>query len=137
MSVTVDTNVILYAFDTRDHRKQQHAADLIASLSGGVLLWQVAVEFVAASRKLSTLGLTASDAWRELEEMRGFLPLVLPSARTLDRAKVLSLTGNVQFWDALIYAARQEAGVSRIYSEDLPGSAIEGLEVVNPFERSR
>ena len=62
---------------------------------------------------------------------------MLPSARTLDRAKVLSLTGNVQFWDALIYAACQEAGVSRIYSEDLPGSAIEGLEVVNPFERSQ
>jgi predicted nucleic acid-binding protein len=36
--------------------------------------------------------------------------------------------------DALIAAACIEAGVTRLYSEDLPGSqAPAGLEVVNPF----
>jgi predicted nucleic acid-binding protein len=33
----------------------------------------------------------------------------------------------------MIYAACQEAGVTRLYSEDLPGAAIQGLSIVNPF----
>lgn len=38
-----------------------------------------------------------------------------------------------QFWDCMIYAACREAGVTRLYSEDVPGSAIPALEVINPF----
>jgi len=33
----------------------------------------------------------------------------------------------------MIIAACLECGVTRLYSEDLPGRAIRGLEVVNPF----
>jgi predicted nucleic acid-binding protein len=34
----------------------------------------------------------------------------------------------------MIVAACQEAGVARLYSEDLPGSTPpDGLEIVNPF----
>jgi len=137
MSVTVDTNVMLYAFDTRDPVKQQHAADLIAGLTDGVLLWQVAIEFVAAARKLAPLGFSTEDAWRTLNEMRAFLPLVLPSARTLNIAQSLTTSGKVHFWDALIYAACLEAGVTRVYSEDAPGQQIEGLEIINPFARAQ
>lgn len=46
----VDTNVLIYAHDPRDLVKQNKAVALIASLTDGVLLWQVACEYVAASR---------------------------------------------------------------------------------------
>ena len=38
------------------------------------------------------------------------------------------------YWDALLVAASMEAGVTRLYSEDLPGrQPPPGLEIVNPF----
>lgn len=52
----VDTNILLYAKDPRDLRKQQIAASLIPTLTDGVLFWQVAVECLAASRKLEAFG---------------------------------------------------------------------------------
>ena len=60
--IALDTHVLLYACDRADSRRQQIAIDLIANRRDGVLLWQVACEFVAASRKLSAQGFTASDA---------------------------------------------------------------------------
>jgi len=47
----VDTSVFLYAHDDpRDIRKQAIALSLLSSLNDGVLLWQVACEFLAAGR---------------------------------------------------------------------------------------
>jgi predicted nucleic acid-binding protein len=111
------------------------ALELIASRSDGVLLWQVACEFVAASRKLSSQGFTASDAWNRLTEFLALLPLVLPTRGVLERGQKLHATHGVSFWDALILAACAEAGVEVLYSEDVPGLPTLGsLKVVNPFK---
>jgi len=48
----VDTNILIYVNDPRDAIKQGIASSLIASMTDGVLLWQVACEYLAASRKL-------------------------------------------------------------------------------------
>jgi hypothetical protein len=37
----VDTNVLFYARDPRDPRKQQIAVRLVSTLADGALLWQV------------------------------------------------------------------------------------------------
>jgi len=46
----VDTNVLIYVNDPRDPVKQALAASLVSSLTDGVLVWQVACEYLAASR---------------------------------------------------------------------------------------
>ena len=51
--IALDTNILIYACDKSDARRQQVALDLVSGTADGVLLWQVACEFVAASRKLS------------------------------------------------------------------------------------
>jgi predicted nucleic acid-binding protein len=48
--IAFDTNVLLYACDRADSKRQKIAIDLIANSRDGVLLWQVACKFVAASR---------------------------------------------------------------------------------------
>ena len=58
----VDTNVLIYACDKSDPRRQQIALELIGTVTDGVLLWQVACEFVAASRKLNDLSAPSSTA---------------------------------------------------------------------------
>jgi predicted nucleic acid-binding protein len=69
--IALDTNVLIYACDRSDPQRQQTAIQLVASSADGVLLWQVACEFVAASRKLSAQGFSASDAWSRLAEFLG------------------------------------------------------------------
>ena len=50
--IAVDTNVLIYACDQADAKRQKVALDLITSTQDGVLLWQVGCEFISASRKL-------------------------------------------------------------------------------------
>lgn len=75
----IDTNILVYAVDTRDPAKRQQARHVIDHLHDGVLLWQVACEFVAAARKLEKHGFTRDAAWEALAGFQSVLPLVPPS----------------------------------------------------------
>lgn len=131
----VDTNVLIYVRDPRDPVKQQKAVKLTTSLSDGALLWQVACEFVAASRKLAPFGFTQAQAWREVERLRVLWKLILPSENVLPRAEQLTATNNLSFWDAMILAACMEGGITRLYTEDFDDSLsqVTGVKIVNPF----
>ena len=110
--IALDANILIYACDKADLKRQQVALDLVSNARDGVLLWQVACEFVAASRKLRSQGFTMAGAWH----------------------RVLRAEDGWSFWDAMIVAACLECRVTRLYSEDLPGRAVRWpLETVNPF----
>ena len=131
----VDTNILIYTHDPRDTAKQNKAVNLVASLTDGVLLWQVACEYIAASRKLTAFGLNQQQAFADLQRLRGVWQPILPTWAALDKAENLIASGNVSFWDALILAACIENGVKRLYSEDMDSSlaAFTGVAVINPF----
>jgi predicted nucleic acid-binding protein len=93
----LDTNILIYAHDSRDPQKQQRAADLIASLTDGVLLWQVACEYLAASRKLEPLGYSFSQAHQDIQDLRRLWTTLLPSWGVLDRASALISTHKLSF----------------------------------------
>jgi predicted nucleic acid-binding protein len=132
----VDTNVLIYARDPRDPVKHQRARQLTAGMPDGGLLWQVACEFVAASRKLTSVGYTQAQAWRELEELRAVWPLILPSENVFVGAENLTTAVKLSFWDAMIVAACKEAGITRLYTEDFDASLSKatGVEIINPFD---
>jgi predicted nucleic acid-binding protein len=133
----VDTNILIYAHDTGNPTKRAVAESLIQSLSDGVLLWQVACEYIAASRKLEPLGYSRDEAWQDLHQLQSVWIIKLPSWNVLDRAEALMSSYSLSSWDALIIAACLESGVTRLYSEDFDTSAkAEGLEIVNPFKTS-
>jgi predicted nucleic acid-binding protein len=130
----VDTNILIYVHDPRDKRKQTLAGQIVASLIDGVLLWQVAREFVAASRKLAPFGFTSEQAWREVRRLRSLWTTKLPSWEMMEHAEELLTNYNLSFWDATVVAACLEGGVTRLYSEDFDNpAAATGLEIVNPF----
>ena len=131
----VDTNVLVYAHDTRDPTKQAIAISTIESIDEGVLVWQVACEYLAASRKLAPLGYNQSDAWRDVRDLMNIWSTLLPSMAVLDAAEGLLAQYSLAFWDAMIIGACVEGNIARLYSEDFSGySQIEGLDVVNPFK---
>jgi predicted nucleic acid-binding protein len=86
--IALDTNVLIYACDKADPKRQKIALDLVSSASDGVLLWQVACEFIAASRKLRSQGFTAVDAWDRLADYLAIFPLIPPSAGAFTRARI-------------------------------------------------
>lgn len=131
----VDTNVLIYVRDPRDPVKQQKAVQLTTGLSDGALLWQVACEFVSASRKLAPFGFTQAQAWREVERLRLIWKLILPSDNVLTHAEQLTATQNLSFWDSMIVAACMEGRITRLYTEDFDSSLTQttGVEIVNPF----
>lgn len=66
----VDTNILIYVNDARDPGKQAIAASLVADLTDGVLIWQVACEYLAASRKLEPLGYDRVQAYQYIRDLQ-------------------------------------------------------------------
>jgi predicted nucleic acid-binding protein len=130
----VDTNILLYIHDPRDLAKQASAASLVGSLTDGVLLWQVACEYLAASRKLQPLGYKLTQAWQDILDLCRVWTTMLPDWGVLDRAVQLLGSYSLSFWDSMIIAACLEGGVARLYSENFSAYPhVDRLEIVNPF----
>ena len=132
----VDTNVLIYVHDRRNVTKQAIAESLVRTLPDGVLLWQVACEYIAASRKLEPFGYSREKAWQDVHKLRKLWVTQLPTWETFERTEELLRRYNLSSWDALIVSACLEAGVTRLYSEDFDASARAGLEIVNPFKQT-
>jgi predicted nucleic acid-binding protein len=131
----IDTNILIYGHDTRDLYKQRLALELIDSLEDGALLWQVACEYVAASRKLAKFGYDVAAACQDIRHLKATWLPVLPSWSDYARALDLSASMRISIWDALIVCSCATAGVRRLYFEDLVWEgSIEGVELLNPFD---
>ena len=130
----VDTNVLIYAHDPRDVRKNDIANALVAGLDDGVLMWQVACEYVSAIRKLPAYVYDQKKALQDLGTLSRAWTLIRPNWSVLENAERLGSRFSLSWWDALLISACLEGGVERLYSEDFDAyTRIDGLELVNPF----
>jgi len=130
----VDTNSLIYVNDPRDSVMQQAAAYLVSNLTEGILLWQVACEYLAASRKLESLGYDRAQAYQNIRDLQQVWYTALPTWSMIDRAENLMSRFNLSHWDSMIIAACLEANVHTPFTEDLGYSSIDGLKIVNPFQ---
>ncbi|MFY7694795.1 MAG: PIN domain-containing protein [Cyanobium sp.] len=130
----IDTNILVYADDAFDPRKQQLALDLVVDLRArqeGVLSTQVLKEyFVTATRKL---GLEAHIARQRVTQF-GRFELIQPTLDMLLAAMDLQQNHSLSFWDALILQTASAARCRVLYSEDMQaGARIGEVFIVNPF----
>ena len=131
----IDTNILLYAHDPRDVRKQKIATEIIQSISNGVLLWQVANEYLSASRKLEPFGFNRSDVFKDISDFKKIWITILPSWNIIEQTESLLNRFSLSFWDAMIISASLEGKILRLYSEDFDSyKNIDGLEIINPFK---
>lgn len=114
----VDTNILIYVHDPRDLSKQATAEFLLDAVSDLALLWQVACEYIAASRKLVPFGYDLTKALEDVRDMRATWKTILPSWAIHDLAEELMADYSLSFWDAMIIAACLDGGVRCLYSED-------------------
>lgn len=132
----IDANVFVYALVPDGSAKSDRAETLLGRLTTAdtVIVWQVACEVGSVLAKLRSKGRaddTVFDAFRSLRDM---FPVVLPTEHVLDEGTRIHREHQVSYWDAMLLAACAEAGVTRLYTEDLQSAPrIAGIEIVNPF----
>lgn len=130
----IDTNILLYADDRFDVRKQRIAIDLLVELRRrreGVLSIQVLSEYyVNAVRKL---GLEPDFARRRIEQF-GRFEIVQPNLEMVLAAIDLYRLQGLSYWDAMIMQAAIASGCTQLLSEDFQeGRSLSGVRIVNPF----
>ncbi len=134
-----DTNILVYAVDGQDTRKQKIALNILSHAMDvnhdGAVSVQVLSEF--ANILLAKFSLAPDRA-------EAFISLFYPLLRTevtpdmVRNAMFIKHEYNIQFYDALIVAAAEKLGCHEIISEDFnSGQIYRGMVAVNPFEQLR
>ena len=129
-----DSNVLLYADDSRFAAKQRRAVELILEhrrQNTAVLSLQILQEYFSnATRKL---GIDPSEARRKVEIYSRF-HLVEPRVADVFEAIDLYRLHRINYWDAMVVHCAARSGCRTIFTEDLQsGQTIDGVEIVNPF----
>lgn len=131
----LDSNVLIYAYDSSAPSKRLIAQNLIkAALAGqSIISTQVLAEFCATllykvSRKASP------QAIKGILEILEPIKLVAPDGEVVRRAVEAHAAYGIHFYDGMIVASAERAGCERIWSEDLnAGQKYFGVSVANPF----
>ena len=133
-SVFVDTNVLIYAVDESDRRKNEAARQWRAELwraNQGRISFQVLQEFYA---KITHKWPAArEDARAEVRDLLKWNPVVV-DAEVMERTWKIQDRYKISFWDSLIVAAAKRASCGYLLTEDLQaGQEIDGVVVISPF----
>jgi predicted nucleic acid-binding protein len=133
--VSFDANVLFYAVDRDAGERHRRAAELVrrAALRWDcVLVLQALCEFVAAVTRKERMPF--ADAQAQVEDWQTLFPVAHANPSTLGHALRGVRRHGLSFWDAMLWAAAKEAGVTVILSEDFqPGRELEGVRFADPF----
>jgi len=139
----VDTNILVYAYDSREPEKQLTAQALLRrGLESGQLHipHQAITEFMAVvSRRLSTgeTLLPREESWRQTEFLLATFPILYPDADVVRTALRGMATYQLSWYDAHLWAYADRYGLSEILSEDFEHGRLYGsVRIINPFLRS-
>ena len=131
----LDTNVLVYAYDPGDRRKQRAAQELVRkALAGEMLLSaQVLAEFAATLLHKMSPPARPGDVKAALDALWP-IRVIASDAEMVRRAVEAKAEYGLHFYDGMIVAAAERGGCGRIWSEDLnPGQKYFGVAVENPF----
>jgi predicted nucleic acid-binding protein len=131
----LDTNVLVYAYDPGDLRKQQIAQGLVRRAMAGEISTssQVLGEF-AATLLHKLMPPAKPDDVMVLLDTLAPIKLVPIDGDVVLRAVQAHAQYGVHFYDGMILAAAERGGCQKIWSEDLSaGQQYFGCVVENPF----
>ena len=136
MMVSFDTNVLVYATVSTPISKTMRARDLVVrGMRSGenILLLQALAEF--SSVAIRKAGIAVDDVRATIDAWRAVLPVQGTEDGDLSDALEAVKNHRLAFWDAMLWAAAQRAGVRYLLSEDFQdGFELQGVRFVNPFE---
>ena len=133
----LDTNILVYAYDSSEKEKHSKASRLLKDLWNsqvGVLSIQVLSEFYVIVTQKVERPISSSEAKAIIEDYLFSWEVIEPRRDTLLLSIEAANKYKFHFWDAMIFVAAKEANVIRIYTEDFQHNLeIEGIKFINPF----
>jgi predicted nucleic acid-binding protein len=136
----VDTNILVYRYDSRYPQKQEIAADLLRqgiTNNSLVLPHQALIEFIGAVTRPIAGGpslLSVDEAHREVEELLVQFPVIYPTENTVRTALRGAALYKLSWFDAHLWAYADERGLDTLWSEDFQDDRLYGrVRVQNPF----
>jgi len=135
--VFVDTNIIVYAYDRSEPKKQRQGLEVLNRLAmtgSAVISTQVLAEFfVVVTQKLKA-PLKVDEAYERVKNyLQSWNVVDLTGMIVLEAARGVR-DHQLNFWDAQIWATAKLHQIPVILSEDFKvGGDVEGVHFVNPF----
>jgi predicted nucleic acid-binding protein len=131
----LDTNVLVYAYDSTNPAKRRVARGLLEEAVKGmhVISTQVLAEFAAAMLHRVT---PRADPKLLAEALDVLAPvrLIVADGEVVRRAIAARTSYGLHFYDSMIVAAAERAGCDRLLSEDFnSGQSYFGITAENPF----
>jgi predicted nucleic acid-binding protein len=139
VAALVDTNVLVYRFDSRFPDKRKAATEILRRgiLEDSVRVpHQAIVEFVAAVTRpiRGHVILRQADALREAEELLSQFPVLFPNEAILRNAFRGCAAYQLSWFDAHLWSYAEHYGLDEILTEDLQHGRLYGtVRIVNPF----
>lgn len=134
----LDTNILVYGFDSADSQKQARALEAVERVGrgpSGALPVQALAEFCRVAMGKLNPPLSAEETYRQVELYERAFPVL-----SLTVAVVLEAVRGVRdhtfsYFDAQIWAAARLNQIPVVLSEDFPtGATVEGVTFLNPLE---
>lgn len=142
MAYLVDTNILVYRFDSRFPDKQAAARDLLRKGlidDAARIPHQALLEFVAVVTRVRSGSqplLASHEARREAEELMVQFPVLYPNAALVRTALQGAAAYQLSWFDAHLWAYAEHFGLEEIVSEDFEHGRLYGsVRVRNPFRR--
>jgi predicted nucleic acid-binding protein len=136
--ISFDTNVLVYATTSKSDVKSVRTRNLIGrAMRGGesILLLQTLAEF--ANVAIRKAGISVQDVSVIIDAWRAVLPIQAADDEDLTAALEAVRAHRLPFWDAMLWASAQRAGVECLLTEDLQdGFVLQRVRFVNPFKQA-
>ena len=134
--VFLDTNIIIYAYDSSAGEKHKTANGILAEAwdsGNGVLSTQVLQEFFVSATKRIQKPLPVNIAKEIVNDLMSW-NIVVNDGESVLKAIDLHQRYHHSFWDSMIIQAAIKSNAVFLLSEDLSdGQIIKGVTIRNPF----
>jgi predicted nucleic acid-binding protein len=132
--MTLDTNILVYSIDIDAKFKHERAMEILWQVrqENCVLTLQALAEFfVVATRKRA---MPMEEITAQIQDWQTLFPIVTATSTSLSAAIRAVQQHQLSFWDAMLWATVQQAGITLLLSEDCQHKRVlEGVRFYNPF----
>ena len=136
-TVLLDTNVLVYAYDRSERRKQEQARallEVLATAGTAALSTQVLGEFFTVITRKIKHPLGVREGLERLEHHARIWPVLEITETIVLQAARAVRDHQMHFWDAQLWAVARLHDIPAILSEDFgSGSVVDGVGFLNPF----
>jgi predicted nucleic acid-binding protein len=133
--ISFDTNILIYATAAGADERAGRARELLARAmraANSILLLQSLTEF--SNIAIRKAGIAVEAVQRIVQAWCAVLPIQAADESDLFTALEAVRAHRLAFWDAMLWASAQRAGVKHILTEDFQdGFELQDVTFINPF----